>query len=52
MLRRYVDIINEQADRLISEFRNNGEEFVLDILPIYADVSLNIIIGKFNFVAI
>ncbi|OXU22556.1 hypothetical protein TSAR_008029 [Trichomalopsis sarcophagae] len=49
MLRRYVDIMNEQSGRLMTELRANGKEIVLDVLPIYADVSLNIIIGFLQF---
>lgn len=48
MLKRYVSVINDQSDKFIKNLGNNKEEFTADVIPLFADLSLNIISGKFK----
>lgn len=45
MIKRYVDTINTQSDRFIECLKSNGNDFTDDVLSMFADVALNIIIG-------
>ena len=48
ILKKYLEITNEQSQKLVIDTRAKGKEIKIDLLPYCSNYTLNIICGKYN----